>query len=373
MTRPRYNHEFLAYFCAENNVELRKDYSGENVNSRTIIIAKCVNCDDNMVEKKFISLITSKNFGCSKCSLNIKQERMKKAILEKYGVENVSQNEEIKIQKQNTTLKHFGVKSPLQNEKIKRKARDTNIERRGVEYPGQSEEVKEKIKETISKRSPEQNAEIQKKTKETISKRTPEQNEEIQKKVKETISKRTPEQNEEIQKKTEETNIEKYGVKNPSQNEEIKQKIKETFFKNYGVEHPMQNGEFAAKISKNAYKLKFYPLPSGKIISYQGYENYALDELIKIENVNEDDIVTNKQEVPEIWYKDEYGKKHRYYVDILIESQKRCIEVKSTWTAEKKKDCIFLKQQAVIDAGYECEIWVYDGKGKKVECYKKPI
>jgi hypothetical protein len=30
---------------------------------------------------------------------------------------------------------------------------------------------------------------------------------------------------------------------------------------------------------------------------------------------------------------------------------------------EKKKDIVLCKQQAVIDMGYACEIWVYDGKG----------
>ena len=36
----------------------------------------------------------------------------------------------------------------------------------------------------------------------------------------------------------------------------------------------------------------------------------------------------------------------------------------------KEKDCIFLKQQALKDAGYECEIWVYNKKGEKIECHK---
>jgi hypothetical protein len=54
-------------------------------------------------------------------------------------------------------------------------------------------------------------------------------------------------------------------------------------------------------------------------------------------------------------------------VDFFIKSQNRCIEAKSTWTAQKKKDCIYLKQQALKDAGYLCEIWVYDGKGELVE------
>jgi hypothetical protein len=85
----------------------------------------------------------------------------------------------------------------------------------------------------------------------------------------------------------------------------------------------MHDSEIAAKSSKNAYKPRFYPLPSGKIIQYQGYENFALDELIKIEIIDEDDIATDRRDVPEIWYKDENGKKHRYYTDILIKSQNR--------------------------------------------------
>jgi hypothetical protein len=95
-----------------------------------------------------------------------------------------------------------------------------------------------------------------------------------------------------------------------------------------------------------------------------------LDELLQKENIPEDDIVVKRNQVPVIWFTDENNTKHRYFVDCLIKSQKRGIEAKSTWTAEKKKDCIFLKQQALKDAGYECEIWVYNDKGEKVNCYK---
>ena len=31
------------------------------------------------------------------------------------------------------------------------------------------------------------------------------------------------------------------------------------------------------------------------------------------------------------------GLKHRHFVDIFIPSQNKCIEVKSTWTAEKRR------------------------------------
>ena len=83
---------------------------------------------------------------------------------------------------------------------------------------------------------------------------------------------------------------------------------------------------------------------------------------------NEDDIITGSGSVPEIWYDDDEGLKHRHFVDIFIPSQNKCIEVKSTWTAEKKKDNIFKKQQAGKQLGYNYEIWIYNSKGEKVGC-----
>ena len=147
----------------------------------------------------------------------------------------------------------------------------------------------------------------------------------------------------------------------------IKDKISATCIERYGVEHPMQVSEIAEQNSKNAFSKKYYTLPSGKILQIQGYENFALDELITL--YKEDDIINGMSNVPEIWYDDEEGKQHRHYVDLFISSKQLCIEVKSTWTAEKKKDNIFLKQKAGKSLGYKYEIWIYDGKGNKVECH----
>jgi hypothetical protein len=46
------------------------------------------------------------------------------------------------------------------------------------------------------------------------------------------------------------------------------------------------------------------------------------------------------------------------------------IEGKSTWTAKLNNHTIYLKQSAAKKLGYEYEIWVYNDKGEKVECYK---
>ena len=176
-------------------------------------------------------------------------------------------------------------------------------------------------------------------------------------------------QNEEIKNKKILKSLIKYGTEYPIQNEIIKQKVKETNKKNYGTEHPSQNVDYAEEHSKKIYNKKEYIYPSGKIISIQGYENFALNYLIINEKIDESDIITGCKNVPTIWYNDESNKKHRHYVDIFIPSQNKCIEVKSTWTAEKKKDCIFLKQNAGKELGYNYEIWVYDRKGNVVNKY----
>ena len=116
---------------------------------------------------------------------------------------------------------------------------------------------------------------------------------------------------------------------------------------------------------KNSYNKKQYKLPSGKVIYYQGYENFAFDELLYKENLNENDFIIDRKLVPEIWYYDKNNKKRRHYVDIFIPSQKRCIEIKSTWTNQEKNN-VLEKQKAAIDLEYKYEIWIFDRTGNKL-------
>jgi hypothetical protein len=172
-----------------------------------------------------------------------------------------------------------------------------------------------------------------------------------------------------VKDKIKKTCLEKYGVEHISLIKEVKEKTKQTCLKKYGVETPAQNPDIAEKQSKNAYKSKVYTFPSGRIENVQGAEPYALDYLLNI-SINEDDIFVGVKNVPTIWYLDNDNKKHRHYVDIFIKSLNKCIEVKSTWTAKKKNDNIFLKQNAAKELGYEYEIWIFDGKNNLVETFK---
>jgi len=125
--------------------------------------------------------------------------------------------------------------------------------------------------------------------------------------------------------------------------------------KKYGVEHPMQVTSIAAKLCNN-YKYKTYKLPSGKVIKLQGYEPQAMDILLT--TYKESEILTDRCDVPEIWYKTDDGKKHRYYPDIYIPKDNLIIEVKSDWTLNKYIDINILKMEACINTNHRFEFMV---------------
>lgn len=170
-----------------------------------------------------------------------------------------------------------------------------------------------------------------------------------------------------VKAKQEATMIKLHGVTHIMKIPEICQqaqiKKEQTNLERYNVKHAMQCSEIAEKASKNARKVKPYIFPSGRIDMVQGYEPQELDYLLNVENISEEDIVTDRTQVPECWWYDENGKIHRYYVDIYILSQQRCIEVKSRWSFGLNPEIIFTKQRALQDAGYSCEICVLNKKG----------
>ena len=405
----KYCNESLKQFCLENGVELCRDYSHEDVRKETVIEGKCKTegCD-NIFNKRFINLLVTQA-NCRKCTYDSAKIKRQQTCLENYGVESVMQNTDFKnkcnsvtkythellgkivneqklillknyenervhahyiiegkcitvncdnifskpfcklvnfnslckicscvnakeIRKQ-TNLKNIGSENYFQSNNVKEQIKSTNLQKYGVEYCSQSQCFKDKFKETCVKN----------------------------------FGVTHPLKNKIITEKIKNTNIQKYGVNWSMQSDIVKNISRINAFKKYGVSHYMQLPEHAEKVANACYLIKNYTLPSGNIIKYQGYEHFALDELLK--TVNEEHILNSKIDVPNIWYNDLNGKKRRHYVDIFIPSQKLCIEVKSTWTIEKMKDNVFLKQAAAKELGYKYEIWVYNPKGEKINCY----
>lgn len=336
---------------------------------------------NNEIKNK-IKITNLAKYGCVNPlhSESIK-EKVKTSIMQKYGVENASQNKDIKDKKVKTSLKNWGVEYPSQKQLIKEKIKQTNLINLGVEYPTQNEHVKNKIKQKcLQKYGVEfnwQSEHVKNKIKETnlikLGVEYPSQSKEVNnKKIKTSFKNwgvKHPSQNQIIKTNTKETNLIKYNCEYPLQNEDIKNKLVATNLIKYGVKYPLQNSLIMEKQIKSSYSKKEYVFPSGKVETIQGYENYALDELIINEKIDETDIIIGVKNVPEIWYIDDKNIKHRYYVDIYIPSQNKCIEVKSKYTYNKNKQINILKYEAAKNLGYNFEFWIYNNKGNKIKIY----
>ena len=329
--------------------------------------------------KNKIKQTNLEKYGCETTlhSEGIKQ-KVNETIKNKYGVENISQNEDIKSRKIETSLKNWGVKYPSQNKTIRDKSKQTNLINLGVEYPTQSQNVKNKIKEKcIEKYGVEyifQSDIVKNKIKETnllkLGVEYPTQSQNVRNKIKNIMNKQYgfdyASQNEKIKEKTKQTNLVKYGVECTLQNDKIKEKTKQTNLSKYGVEYPIQNPEIMEKHVKSSHNRKQYQFPSGKIEVVQGYEPFALNDLIMNEKIDESNIIIGVKNVPEIKFIGQDKKTHRYYVDIFIPSENRCIEVKSLYTYNNNKSINLLKEEAAKKLGYNFEFWIYDNKGNRI-------
>jgi hypothetical protein len=379
MSRLKYDYNMLKDICDEGGVILLEDYIDKYITRDTRIIAKCIMCE-NSFNKSLNKLHKQRNFGCRICAKKMQFDRVKNTMLQKYGVEYAAQSDIFKNKMKASMLEKYGVEHPNKSEEIKEKIKKTNLEKYGCEYGLQNEEVKEKRRlsnlEKYGVENPLQREEIKEKHKATCLKKYGvehvSQSDTFKTKIKNTnLEKYGTEyftQTDIMKDKTKQTVLNKYGVDHVSKLPEFREICKKTCLQKYGVEYAMQCPEVIENNIKSSYYFKEYEMPSGNIIKIQGYENYALDELIK-NNINEIDIITGAKNVPEIWYLDNGDKKRRHFVDIFIPSQNKCIEVKSTWTFKKQKDIVFLKQNKAKELGYLYEIWVYDEKGNKVELH----
>jgi len=332
--KTKYGFETLKQFCEEKNITLIEDYTFVNLHPKSRIQGKCYNSNCNNVFNTSLNNLYKRNGFCDICSKQNRITNQKKTFLINYGVTNPNKSEEVRNKIYELNMKKYGCKHAFNSELVKNKIKNTMVERYGVENPQQNSDIKEKTKISCFNK----------------------------------YGSKALINNHEIRNKIRETCLKKYGVEYPSQNKKIREKVINTNLKNWGVKNPTQNPIIAEKASNNCYKTKSYSLPSGKILKCQGYEPFAIRDLLKY-NISEDDIINEKTNVPEIWYNDKNNAEHRYYVDIYIPSQNKCIEVKSIYTYKKDEDNNMLKQEAAKKMGYDFEFWIYDSKGNRINIY----
>ena len=257
--------------------------------------------------------------------------------LERFGVDNYYKTKEFQEKKRTTCLEKFGVEHQSQSEEIREKTKQTCLENFGVEHAIHDPIVKEKARSNMMKTIPE----ALKKREETMLKR-----------FGETTNLKCKETKEKIKK----TNMEKYGVSNPMQHSSIQSKLIKTMIEKYGVKHSLQIPEICEKQQKKRYKTKNYQWKTGEISKVQGYENKVLSDL-ENSGYSFNDILTNKSDMPEIWYEFK-GEKRRYFPDIFIPKENLLLEVKSTYTISQEVDKNEKKWEATRSLGYDFRIEV---------------
>ncbi len=213
-------------------------------------------------DKNIRQIIKVSGLFCKKCTLKIRFDKAEKTNLERYGVKNPGQSQEIKEKMKATNLQKYGVRYTLQSQGVKNKIKQTCLERYGVNYTLQSKEVRDKIIATNLKKfgveNPFQSQEIKDIIKDTTLKKYgvehPLQSQEVKDKMKATnFDKYGVEyslQSQEVRDKIKATNLKKYGVENPFQSQEIKDKMKATCLKKFGIENPSQLPEIKEKIKE---------------------------------------------------------------------------------------------------------------------------
>ena len=141
------------------------------------------------------------------------------------------------------------------------------------------------------------------------------------------------------------------------------EKRKQTNIERFGYENPAQHPETFEKIQESAKRFKYYTMPSGEVRKIQGYEAFALDELVQI--YSEEQIKTNRKDVGRIKYTMNGAEKY-YNPDIGIPHENKLIEVKSKFTYTIEQEKIKCKGDTCKALGYSYEIWIYDVRGKKL-------
>jgi len=261
------------------------------------------------------------------------KNKMKRTNIEKYGVVYATQSLDVQDKTKLTNLHKYGVSYSLQRQDIKDKIKQTNLNKYGCEYATQSEEVKRKISQTVKEKNALRIDNII--TKEYLYRKYITENKtikeisEITGIAKTTIQRRLQQYdihkddnivNELRHKKMVETNLTRYGVKYPAQNVNILNSYinidmesaeivndKETF-----IEYIKNNK--GKTIQEIANQLHYsYSIIQSKIILYnlQEYVKYTTstahyeDEICQyltelgINNIirNTRDILSDKQEI----------------------------------------------------------------------------
>lgn len=139
-----------------------------------------------------------------------------------------------------------------------------------------------------------------------------------------------------------------------------------TMIERYGVANATHAPELFKKLQNSSFKWKQFTLPSGRVINVQGFETFALRDLVKVYDEKYIKAGRSAKDIPVISYTFD-GKNKKYYPDIYISAENKIIEVKSVYTYNLHLKQNHAKRDACLDQGYKFEFMIYNKKGIKIK------
>jgi hypothetical protein len=325
MPKRRFTRQLLDEILQRDGATLIGEYNKITRDTPITFRCKCV----STFTKNMRYLVEEAGALCKRCSMKHMVETQQHTMVELYGASHPMLVPEFKKKQEDTMIATYGVAHNSNNPDTVQKRKNTIKEHFGVAHHLQLPEKVEERRETCRQKYG----------------------------VDHHL------QRDDILEKQRNTNRNKRGVNYSLQCPEVKAKGVATNLITYGTEHPSQNQEVMERTQKNAKKYKEFIMPSGTIRKVQGYEPFALKELLKV--YSEDQIKTERKEVPRIQY-EVGGKKRYHFPDIFIPHENKIVEVKSTWTYKCKNDNVLLKKKESEKQKFLYEIWCFDGRGKRL-------
>lgn len=287
---------------------------------------------EKKISKKSYNIQSNFSKGIFTCSKKCSLLKSKKTNLEKWGVENPFQSEEIKEKIKKTNKRKYGVCNPQQCDSIKKKTKKTNLEKWGYESVSKSEIVKNKVIRTNN--------------------------------IKFGVD--YPSMNKDIIKKMKLTTYKRYGVDNFSKTNKFKEILSNKYFyrmldklKRHGELINSNNGEYEIEcgLCNNSYKilytLMYNRLSNGDVICIHcNPKKQTIQENKLYDFINENyngrilkntrNIISNELDIylPDLnlafefnglyWHSDLYKKKS-YHLDKTKECDKIGIQLIHVW------------------------------------------
>jgi len=158
------------------------------------------------------------------------QDKIKQSSLDHFGVAHHLMAPSVIAKRAKTNVDTYGVENVFQDPSVKDRAKNTNNLRYGVDYPQQSEAIRSKTRESLLNR---------------FGVTTPLLSPIVKELYHRTLMKNYgvlhPQQSKTIRSKTQDTCLSKYGCKSPLQSYAVREKIRLKMVHSYGVSNPFES------------------------------------------------------------------------------------------------------------------------------------